>query len=303
MSRRAIAASTGLGALLLVAVSAAAQGGRVEVQSLALSPSPIVWIGRTRYFRGIDEAMLALSRRLCAQEMERAGAQSFVCGEGVPLFEGEAPGRELAISPFGIDRTEVTRAAYDRCVIRGRCDSPRSYRAPTEADANLPVTGVRAIDAESYCAYVGGRLPSEAEWELAARGRDGRLYPWGHFYDPHLTNHGMIVGGVAAELAVDPSDGFRLAAPVGSFPDGASPYGVLDMAGNAREWTRDGYQHEAYASASSVDPVVSAENGMRAVRGGSWRSPAILLRVTAREPMPASGSANDLGFRCAYQRP
>src|SRR5258706_16107315 len=95
----------------------------------------------------------------------------------------------------------------------------------------MPVAAITIEEAQAYCRFAGGRLPTEDEWERAARGSVRNRFPWGRHYDPALANHGR------APLGPDPSDGFALAAPVGSFPAGASPYGLLDMAGNVWEWT------------------------------------------------------------------
>jgi formylglycine-generating enzyme required for sulfatase activity len=158
----------------------------------------------------------------------------------------------------------------------------------------MPVAGVTAEEAEAYCAFRGGRLPTEAEWEKAARGTGRRRFPWGRTYHARLANHGR------PPVRADPSDGFRFAAPVGSFPDGASPYGVLDLAGNVMEWTASrpstpDFDALGYAGA---DPAMH-----RIVRGGSWGHPAVDLRVTHRGVLRAVASHPDLGLRCAYDPP
>jgi formylglycine-generating enzyme required for sulfatase activity len=180
-------------------------------------------------------------------------------------------------------------------VVAGRCAPPRSR--PEDPRVGLddhPATGVDWSDASVFCAFAGGRLPSEAEWERAARGSDARRFPWGRNFDPRLANHGN------GRLEGDASDGFESAAPVGSFPLGASPYGVLDLAGNAAEWTADAYVERGYDGLPRVDPRRDERSGYRVVRGGSWRLPPHMLRVSHRNPMPESARFADIGFRCAY---
>jgi len=159
-----------------------------------------------------------------------------------------------------------------------------------------PVAGVTFAEAAAYCAFAGGRLPTEAEWERAARGDapEGRRFPWGDPYGSRLTNHGQ---GIASPDGVD---GHRYAAPVASYPDGASPFGLYDMAGNVWEWTVDRFRPRAYESGTSVDPVGDGLGSERIVRGGSWRSSPVTHRVTYRAAVAETRFEPDLGFRCAY---
>jgi formylglycine-generating enzyme required for sulfatase activity len=143
-------------------------------------------------------------------------------------------------------------------------------------------------------------LPSEAEWERGARGDSARQFPWGHVYNEALANHGLAA--LAFEpLAGAPSarDGFRYLAPVTAFGDAKSPHGLVQMAGNVWEWTEDSFAG-IRALPLHVDPRVEIDNGQRTVRGGSYRSPAIALRVTHREARPERRGFVDVGVRCAY---
>ncbi|HVV51450.1 MAG TPA: formylglycine-generating enzyme family protein, partial [Polyangia bacterium] len=139
--------------------------------------------------------------------------------------DDERPARKVTLRAFAIDRTEVTRGDYAACVDAGRCKSPPG--ADPAADAKLPVTGVDWNDAQAYCKFAGGRLPTEAEWEKAARGTDGRQYPWGNDLDCARANWGNFEGE-------GPCAGKNPGHPVavGQYPTGASPYGALDMGGN-----------------------------------------------------------------------
>jgi formylglycine-generating enzyme len=201
-------------------------------------------------------------------------------------FASETPVHREKIAGFWMARTEVTVAEYARCVSAGRCGPAgfegggQRFQRPT-----LPVTLVTFDDAKHYCSFRGGRLPSEAEFERAARGATRRRYPWGQTYHPKLSNHGRL--GVDM---TDPSDGFSELSPVGSFPDGATPEGILDLAGNAGEWTADAFTAD----------YGSAPTGERVVRGGSFVSSAAFLRGAARVGKSPEAREPTLGFRCVW---
>jgi len=205
--------------------------------------------------------------------------------------EDERPVRKVVVKTFAIDRTEVTSGDYALCVADGRCKaSPTASPAPTSpsaapasnsaaADPKLPVTGVDWNDAQAYCRFAGGRLPTEAEWEKAARGTDGREYPWGGDADCARGNWGNFEGE-------GPCAGKNPGRPVavGKYPSGASPYGVLDLGGNVWEWVADKYDDEP---------------GRRVVRGGSCCSYFVGPRAANRNAWAPEHRDADLGFRCA----
>lgn len=249
-----------------------------------------VWIEGGWFLRGSNDADLRVAVQLCRRDLQY---NPEVCSEGImtQLFAAETPQRRIYVSAFGIDRTEVTREAWQRCVDAGRCPPPRIGDATPLSGPQMPVTGVDFHESESYCAFVGGRLPTETEWERAARGSDGRRFPWGWQYNDRLANHASAI------------DAHRYTAPVGSFPQGASPHGLLDMAGNVWEWTRDHYDPTSYRTGLDVDPRGTTTGGERVIRGGSWRSLGHQMRVSMRLPKPAGSSDPDLGLRCAYDRP
>jgi eukaryotic-like serine/threonine-protein kinase len=192
--------------------------------------------------------------------------------------EDERPARTVVVRAFTIDRTEVTRGAYAACVAARRCKAVPGAAA-ADADPALPVTGVSWADAQGYCRFAGGRLPTEVEWEKAARGPDGREYPWGDELDCARANWGNFDGeGPCA--GKNPGHPVR----VGSYPSGASVYGALDLGGNVWEWVADKYDDEP---------------GRRVVRGGSCCSYFVGPRAANRNAWAPEHRDADLGFRCA----
>jgi sulfatase modifying factor 1 len=279
---------------------------------LALSLSPaaldarddrIVWIASGSFTMGSTLDDVEHARRLCVTERMPSALRLRGCASD-ELFSNETPARRVHLSAYGLDRYEVTRRDYEACVHAGGCTpAAREIRHPGLIEPDHPISGITFAQAEALCRARGGRLPTEAEWERAARSDSARRYPWGFFYNEGLANH----GGPA--LTLDPSDGetssqdgYSHLAPVGAFAGSAGPHGLVQMAGNVWEWTAD-----AYAPLSTqeqrVDPLATTGLGMRVVRGGSFRAPAFALRVTHREPRPEAGAFVDVGVRCAYDPP
>lgn len=204
----------------------------------------------------------------------------------------EKPQHQVSLDAYWIDQTEVTNALYARCVQAGACGEPRRARSSTRSlyygDTkydNYPVVYVSWNAAQKYCAWAGRRLPTEAEWEKAARGTDGRKYPWGSTWDSDKVNWWMA----------DPKD----TTAVGSYPAGASPYGVLDMAGNVWEWVADWYGEAYYAGSPDRNPRGPASGTDRVLRGGPWPFCQTCVRAAARSFAPADYDGNSYGFRCA----
>jgi formylglycine-generating enzyme required for sulfatase activity len=281
--------------LFAMTLALAAYGLRAaadRVVNVALSAPAAVLIHAGSFEMGSDDNDVRFAVSLCIATADDAS----LCRP--ELFVDEQPRHRVYVSAFRIDRTEVALGDYLRCVQRGVCAPARVVDGDARlGQAQHPVTGVTAAEARRYCEWVGGRLPTEAEWERAARGIGRRRFPWGREWNSRVANHGLGVGrpGVA--------DGYDYAAPVTAFADGRSAYGLLNMAGNVWELTADRYALDAYGKSEKVDPHGPGEGDEIVIRGGSWRSPPHTLRATQRGAIKQDDSQPDVGFRCAYNVP
>jgi formylglycine-generating enzyme required for sulfatase activity len=218
-------------------------------------------------------------------------------------YLNEGPIHEVALQSFYMDIYEVTNAQYQECVAASNCTFPGSSRSLTRAAyydnpefADYPVVWVTHEQAKTYCEWREARLPSEAEWEKAARGTDARLYPWGNSLESGEGNF-CDVNCTLQWANTNFDDGFTDTSPVGSFPAGISPYGLYDMGGNVNEWIEDWYSADYYASSPRTDPTGPESGNSHVIRGGSFHTPGQGLRTTAR-PL-SEPSAEHIGFRCA----
>jgi formylglycine-generating enzyme required for sulfatase activity len=212
-------------------------------------------------------------------------AGTFLMGaDDVPAGDS-TPQHRVYLPLYWIDRYEITNREYRQCVEAGACHEPedlRFYQDPGHADH--PVVYVSWFDAQDYCAWGGGRLPSEAQWEKAARGTHALVYPWGDQLDRTRLNSNNRIGGTQ---------------PVGSYPAGASPYGVLDMAGNVWEWVSDWY--DGYPGSSFSSEMYGQK--YKVVRGGSWNHPAEDARTYHRDIAYPARALAVVGFRCVSDHP
>jgi sulfatase modifying factor 1 len=199
----------------------------------------------------------------------------------------EYPAHDVEISAFRIDRMEVTNAEYAVCVESRVCRKAAFVDDPELGRPRHPVVGVTYADAAAFCKWVKKRLPTEAEWEYAARTPSFSVFPWeGRFRPTAVNGRGDV-------------DGYEKTAPVGSFEEGRSGLGIFDMAGNAAEWTADWYDGTYYKKSEEKDPTGPAlSTGKRVVRGGSWADSDYRLRATSRTDQDPATSRNSVGFRC-----
>ncbi|MCU0485610.1 MAG: SUMF1/EgtB/PvdO family nonheme iron enzyme [Anaerolineales bacterium] len=212
-----------------------------------------------------------------------------------PYFYGsEGPPHPVFLDEYWIYRAEVTNAMYQKCVEAHACPRPERNTSNTRAEyygnpdfANYPVVYVTWRHAAAYCVWAGGSLPTEAQWEKAARGTDGRLFPWG---DEKPTS---------SLARFDTTD----TAAVGSYPDGASPYGVYDMAGNVIEWVLDYFTSLYYSSSPYENPLGPASSTTRVYRGGAYHNPVDGIRTVMRGSRSESHANVDIGFRCVIIAP
>ena len=229
--------------------------------------------------------------------------------QGDPAGEPDEARREVMLRPFRIQRHEVTNDDFARFVAAsGHVTDPEKsgfgwvwtdrwrrvpgadWRHPQGPASTLdglgdhPVVQVSARDAAAFCRFYGLRLPSDPEWEYAARGTDRRHYPWGDSPPEAADGARLANFGTVKCCAPDEGDGYARTAPVGRFPAGASPFGLLDMAGNVWEWTADPYP---------------PRRGQVALRGGGWGNNPYCLRVSYRHGNPPDIGLDMVGFRCA----
>lgn len=210
------------------------------------------------------------------------------------FFSNELAQHQVTLSSYWLDRTEVTVLEFTRCADAGVCDAPPFDQGGGRFERDdYPVSLVTWNDAQTYCRWAGKRLPTEAEWERAARGVAARRFPWGEHYATRRANHGRF-----APDATDSSDGYLELAPVGSFPDGRTPDGFDDLAGNVAEWTADSYE-DAYEAMPVTDPKGPSFGAYKVVRGGSYQDAMPWLRAASRSFRPPSTRDTAIGFRCA----
>lgn len=223
-----------------------------------------------------------------SNEVDRE-AKALQYGSRKPWYANERPERKVSLPEYYIDRTEVTNKKY-----KGFVDATKHAAPPDWANGaypgspDNPVVNVTWADASAYCEWKGKRLPTEQEWEKAARGADGRRFPWGDDFDIKKVNTMGEYQGTTR---------------VGMFPEGKSPYGVLDMSGNAQEWTADWYK--PYPGSDYNDNDYGEK--FKVIRGGGWGGMGhytlqVYVRSAFRSTAVPEGRFNDVGFRCVWPK-
>lgn len=292
------------------------------------NPEVCRFLGTLLVFLAISHPLSAIGSDILS-DMVLVPAGEFTMGTaaGTDGLPDEHPERRVYLSSFYLDRLEVTNRAYAAFV------QSTGHRTPENANPSVtlwekhhplpgiedhPVVNVSWEDAVAYCRWVGKRLPTEAEWEKAARGTDSRRYPWGNEWDFTKANSASYwagrtidfqsgadwdafwLKGEGARLSKEKGiKGEVLTMQVGSFPEGMSPYGALDMAGNAAEWVADWFDPNYYRVAPLTDPPGPTRGAIKAMRGGSWLKPAVSLRTTDRDWGTMDSRPSGTGFRCA----
>jgi serine/threonine-protein kinase len=258
----------------------------------------MVYVPGGEFQMGSSKEMVYAAKDLC-NESYGDGGNPAVCT--YQSFSDEYPDHSVKVSEFWLDQTEVTNAQYRLCVEEGICDPPLeldSFTRDHYYDSNefdsYPVINMTVDLAEEYCNWVGGRLPTEAEWAYAARGPEGYIYPWGNEFDPSRLNYCDASCPGVSDPGYD--DGYPDTSPVGSFPTGASWVGALDLAGNVREWVSDYYGY--FSLDPAEDPQGPNEGDAKVSRGGSWYDTFYNLRSNNRGSNTLDYYRHKLGFRC-----
>lgn len=230
-------------------------------------------------------------------EMILIPADTFTMG-AIDGETDELPIHVVWSKDFYIDKYEVTNAQYQDCVHALGCDLPISVEPYLDKNkSDHPVVNVDWEMAQTYCEWRGARLPTEAEWEKAAGGRERTTYPWGDGLSGKMLNF-CDTNCDAAWREKNINDKYVNTAPVGTYVDGASPFGVLDMAGNVWEWTQDWYSADYYAQSPIENPTGPESGEFRVLRGGSWYDRIYQTRVTERYSRNPADYGPNIGFRC-----
>jgi formylglycine-generating enzyme required for sulfatase activity len=261
------------------------------------APAGMVLVPASEFLMGSSQEDVDLLLDLCRQ---------FVSGCNRDSLEDQLPQRTISLDSFYIDAFEVTNAQYAKCVEAGSCREPEDHTSLDVEDYysnpaynDHPVVRIDWFDAKTYCEWVEKRLPTEAEWEKAARGIDGRMYPWGN-QEPDATRLNYCDARCwqyFRDQSVD--DGYADTSPVGTYPMGVSPYSVYDMSGNVWEWVADWYGSDYYLSGLASNPTGPSQGSERVIRGGSFENSRHVTSATYRSHAAPDIRTYPLGFRCA----
>ncbi|MFH0801594.1 MAG: formylglycine-generating enzyme family protein [bacterium] len=263
--------------------------------ALALIPVVLSWTGRVKKYAPAaetDSMPKTIINEKDGSELILIPAGEFTMGSPDGTGENdEHPQHKVYLDAYYIGKYEVTNEQFARFVNETGYQPEGAWKLSyNSSTTDHPVGPVSWADAVAYCNWAALRLPTEAEWEKAARGQDGRTYPWGNKWDASRCNNSVIRA----------SSGKK---PVGSFPSGASPYGCLDMAGNVWEWCHDWYSDTYYSSSPSKNPRGPGSEELRILRGGSWYldKPSYYRTANRYRHVPEDGNINN-GIRPVRSR-
>ncbi|GIL15533.1 MAG: hypothetical protein BroJett039_07060 [Chloroflexota bacterium] len=252
-----------------------------QVENRGKDNAPMVFVPAGEFTMGSTDQQIAAAEEQLREECVSCSSD---------WIDAEKPQHTVYLDDYWIDQHEVTNAQYKLCVDAGACAPPSESKSYTRDSyygkaqyANYPVIYVSWNDADTFCQWAGKRLPTEAEWEKAARGMDGRIYPWGNTLEQNRLNSDMVASDTSA---------------VGSYPEGASPYGALDMAGNVWEWVKDWYAENYYTNSPSRNPQGPSWGQDRVLRGGSWNYNRVNVRAAGRYYNTPDNRDSSFGFRC-----
>jgi len=269
----------GVSIVLVLAVSTATYALYRRPSILSKPESDMVLIPEGKFIMGSTEEQAEAAYELNGENYEKES------------YFAEYPQREVNLPDYYIDRKEVSNAEFALFVAAAQRALPDTVSASQDLNApNQPIVGVSWDDADAYCSWAGKRLPTEAEWEKAARGTDGRIFSWGDEWDSKKDNHGG-----SRLYRLDDGDGFAYTAPVGT-ELGVSPYGILNMSGNAYEWTGDDFN--AYPENDKYSYVL-LNKGAKVMKGGAFDDGPSEHRPASRIGYPKDFRGYDFGFRCA----
>jgi serine/threonine-protein kinase len=277
-----------IGLLIILFLSACStlKPERGEIKVRLVDNMVIVYVPAGNFPMGTSEDDLQHAFQTCTQYWFNCDRENFT---------DEEPQHRVFLSGFWIDQTEVTNGQYMRCVNAGNCMEPNCLSGDQFNQSNQPVVCVNWHQAEAYCRWVGGRLPTEAEWEYTARGKQGTRYPWGDDFVGEWLNYcDKSCGRDRADPAWD--DGVEYSAEVGSYPKGVSWCDAADMAGNVSEWVGDWY--EDFTPGWDIDPNGPESGETKVIKGGSWFLTKVEARGAWRQSLIPEDWYDDLGFRC-----
>jgi formylglycine-generating enzyme required for sulfatase activity len=257
--------------------------GILSVGNTTVSEAQLDRLKKSKSFTAMPVADTAM--------VEILSGEFLMGSDGSQALEDERPSHRVWLDAFSIDVHEVTTAQYAAFLAAGTRELPWQWQTvDLTQHADLPVIGVDWRDAEAFCKWRGKRLPTEAEWEKAARGTDGRLYPWGN----QVPIRELANFALGARFSYN-----QVLLPVRSQEGGKSPYGLYHMAGNVYEWVQDWYSSSYYEVSPQRNPPGPTEGQFKVLRGGSWSDLGKYLLTYGRFKLPLETKNSYSGFRCA----